>query len=125
MTLIDLCKLGLPALVGMARDGKLRPQHLWAAVEGATKYRDAVANGDIADEAVSQVRAEVHCANCLSHTKVDKGGIVRLFCGEAFVNRTDTALPTCGCLTAISVDGVVYPAGLTMVRSAKCVQEKW
>lgn len=125
MTLIDLCKLGLPALLGMAKAGTLRPTHLWTAVEGASKYRDAIANGDVADDLVAQVRAEVHCGQCPSARRVDKAGIQRTFCGEPFENRMNTALPTCGCLVAVTVNGETHPAGKTVVGSEKCPQGKF
>lgn len=123
MNLKQLCALGVDELGKLAKAGKLRPSHLWTAIRGATAYRMAVVQGDIATDEEAGLRAEV-CHNCPS-VSWDDGmieGVRRGWCGTPFVEGTDT----CGCLVALSVFGEgIFAAGKTVVKSEECPQRKW
>ena len=127
MTLQELCTHGTDELTRMALDGEITPKHLWVAMSGASAYRKAVARGDVADDDEARRRVSI-CAGCLSRqdrasTRMDR--VVRLWCGEPFENRRDAALPTCGCLVGITIDGAAHAGGLTVVQSEGCPQGRW
>jgi hypothetical protein len=96
---------------------------LWVAMKGASKYRAAVAAGDVADSATQIIRVAT-CGACPSITW-DNSAMVNVrrgWCGEPF-KETDT---TCGCLVALTVFGDgLQAAGRVCVKSLSCPQEKW
>lgn len=117
MGVFELVKLGLPTLIGMAKRGELRREHLWCAMNGAGKYRDALASGDIADDATVAHRAS-RCDNC-PMAQMDPCVIadtVKVYCGKPFVEGE----LTCGCLVGIRVKGQFVPGAKTLVGSAEC-----
>lgn len=122
MNLWELVKLAVPDLVNLALTGKLRPRHLWLAIEGATTFRSAVARGDVATWSEQLVRAG-KCSRCVWAHQVPKPKIdaVAYYCGEPFKGRTNPDL--CGCLCAMTINGRALPAGKTVVASESCPLE--
>lgn len=127
MTLVDLARRGIDELEAMALRGELQPSHLWVAMSGAAEYRAAVARGDV----LSASKADERLAQCLACPSVQRRRsermphVTRLWCGPPFENRTDTALPTCGCLVGITFDGVPHAGGATIVGSKRCPQGRY
>lgn len=99
--------MGPQELVGLVRQGLIRPKHLWTAMKGAAKYRAALAlpgRQRAAEDA--QACANV-CLQCKARTTtttecIKRYGIVELsFCGkplEESATGPDGGGPTCGCL---------------------------
>lgn len=129
LSMPDLLKLGTLELVRLYKERRLTPARAWVALKGAAKYRAAVARGDVRTQQEAHGCA-LKCAGCPSVTwrpiLVDGiDGAEAGYCGPDFEDRTDAALPTCGCLTSLRVNGVVYPGGKTMVRGEACPQGRW
>ena len=121
MTLVALTRYAISTLIRMAQAGELAPSHLWVALRGAAKYVAAVRAGDVADDATQQARAAT-CNGCRSaRVRETETEAVAVHCGVPF----DEGRDTCGCLVAIRVEGVVYPAAKTVVGSERCLQGKW
>lgn len=98
MTLAELCELGTAELGAMVLRGELSPSHLWVAMSGAAEYRKAVAKGDVVEQHEGDARL-VECMTCPSRQERPSErvrGVVRLWCGQPFEERFNTALPTCG-----------------------------
>lgn len=126
MRLSALCRMGLGTLVGLARSGELRPRHLWVAMEGAGKYRDAVARGDIASAAEQDRRVRA-CAACPVRTSEPEPvtGSDKHWCGPRLDDSGLADGKGCGCLVALSVGGQALPAGKTVVGSERCPNGRW
>jgi len=125
-TIRELAKLAFPELLERALAGELSPASVWLAVTGAAKYAEAVARGDIATLPVQADRA-ARCRECPVRTERPMNGSAGTvgYCGTPFENRPDAALPSCGCLTTCTIDGVVYAAGKTVVGSERCPGGRW
>jgi len=119
---VNLYTAGIATLVSMALAGELSRENLWLAVQGAKKYREAIRDGDVCDDAESASRCGV-CENCPSMTgrAIAIGGVTALYCGEPLVEGEST----CGCLVALRVDGKVTAAGKTRVGDEACPQKRW
>jgi hypothetical protein len=123
LTLQKLAGLGAETLMEKALSGELRGRHLWTAYRGAGEYRAAVAAGDIATEEEQARRVRV-CGGCGRRTDEPKAVGVAHWCGEAFEDRSDAG-GTCGCLVALTVDGVMHAAGRAVVGSEGCPLGLW
>lgn len=122
MTLIDLCRVGVTELVRKLRDGRLEAAHVWVAVRGAGKYRQAILDGDVAD-AETAVRRLALCMTCPSRVaRLVSDDIEAGYCGVPFEEHFETVLPTCGCLVSCTVRGETRAAGKALVASEKCPQ---
>ena len=127
MNFVDIIKISVPTLVRMAKSGTLRPKKVWCAVSGAGEYIAAAASGDVAPERVQQERVDT-CDACPSATYDPKPDVNAhaVYCGRAFDDRRGALeRPTCGCLVGVTIDGVAYAGGKTVVASHKCPQGKW
>ena len=129
LSLSTLVRLATGDLVHLFRSGKLSPETAWTALKGAAKYRAAVASGDVRGQQEAHGCALV-CSRCPSLTTrpIEVAGFegwVAGYCGPDFEDRTTAALPTCGCLTLLSVNGVIYPAGKTVCKKESCPQGRW
>lgn len=113
----DLVRAGGDTLVRMALRGDLEPRHLWVAVRGAQKYREAVAHGDVASDAELRMRGE-RCQACPHATREPSAiaGTEKVYCGTPF----EPGEQTCGCLVGVSVNGVLMPGGKPSVRTETC-----
>jgi hypothetical protein len=130
MNLWQLVRLGTDELVGLALAGRLRPRHVWTALQGAERYRAAVADGDVREPGAA-ARCAAACAGCPSrveHTlSVTVNGlpVVRGSCGPFLEDRLGQTPPTCGCLCFTLVGDELTPAGLTVVETKGCPQGWW
>ena len=96
--------------------GKMNARHLWYGMKGAKEYVEAVARGDLAEDAVIDVRRGVGgCGGCASRVRDEQNPGRLGYCGEPFVDHGEAVLPTCGCVLE----------GKTAVRSARCQQGRW
>jgi hypothetical protein len=121
LVLGDLVRMATSELVKRALAGELRPSDAWTALRGAEKYRHAVASGDVASEQVQEERAN-KCWACPSSTsRTTASNATGVFCGAPF---RETPI-TCGCLTAIRIEGKTYAGGKTVVASEQCPQKRW
>jgi hypothetical protein len=116
-----LFTLATSELIRMALAGELGPREVWTALRGAEKYRRAVADGDVADPATQQARAD-KCWACPSSTsRTTSTAATGVYCGQPM---RETPI-TCGCLTAIRIEGKTYAGGKTVVASEQCPQRRW
>jgi hypothetical protein len=122
----NLAGAGLTELARKARAGELGVHTLWLAITGTKACRAAMVRGDIADPDEAQRRA-AQCMLCPCRTDRPLRGHegTAHWCGQPLEDRLDAALPTCGCLVALTVGGVTRPACATMVRSKPCPQSKF
>jgi hypothetical protein len=125
---IRLARMGMPQLARMALTGKLRARHLGLAIEGASKYHDAIKSGDVAGEDDLVDRAG-RCDTCPHATKREftllRRKRLKWYCGPPF--EPDEANGTCGCLVGVTVNQklvkagkIERAAGLLFVASKKC-----
>ncbi len=124
MTLLELLALGRERIVGLAKSGQLDPAFLWVALRGAARYAQAVASGDVADDATARERVAV-CSVCPVHDVVatSKAGVFAGYCGTS-----DVPGVSCGCLVTLTVfgdDRTMTAAGKTLVGSERCPRGKW
>jgi len=119
--LIQLASLAKSRLISMALSGTLGPREMWLACKGAARYAAAVAAGRVRSEAAAAGFVAV-CSRCpewtLEPTSMD--GVVAGYCGR-LDGRGKTG-PVCGCLVSLTVAGVVYPAGKSVVEGEVCPQ---
>lgn len=115
-----------PELARMAMAGQISRDDLWVAYEGAERWAQAIARGDIADAHVQEARAGI-CEQCPALVRTETGSGVTLgWCGGVLakgVSKTgpDGGGPTCGC--QVTING--KPAGKTIVMSAACTRGEW
>jgi hypothetical protein len=118
---VQLVTLATSELIRMALAGELGPREVWTALRGAEKYRRAVADGDVADPATQQARAD-KCWACPSSTsRTTAANATGVFCGTPFRD----GVMTCGCLVAVRIEGKTYAGGKTVVASEQCPQDRW
>ena len=118
--LVTLIALAADELSSLALSGKLPARDVWTAIKGGRRYFAAIASGDVADEATQAARAAV-CWACKSSTSRTTQAGTGVYCGTAFKEGKDT----CGCLTALRIEGQTLPAGKTVVASERCPQGHW
>lgn len=96
--------------------GGLGAEQQAVAAEGARRFWDALATGDIAEDATYEVRIAT-CKGCGSKRDVAAPGMKETssWCGMPFENRMGDESPTCGCLLGVKC----------LVGSEKCPQRKW
>jgi hypothetical protein len=124
----DLLNMGVDLLVTKALSGELTAENIWMAVKGATKYRKAMAKGDVADRGLA-MKCKI-CCGCPSiafrDTGVERdGGVVLAGSCGPILEEHGGDKPTCGCLVSVKINGADMPAGKTRVRSEVCPQGKW
>lgn len=126
MNLVTLCALGTESLAAKALSGELDREHLWTAMDGATKYREAVAAGDVASKSEQRRRLRVGCRGCerITTERSAMPGVTKWYCGRAFEDRTAEG-GTCGCLVALRVMGRTLAAGKVVVGSERCPMGRW
>jgi hypothetical protein len=115
-----LIALAADELTTLALSGKLPARDVWTAIKGGRRYFAAIASGDVADDATQAARAAV-CWACKSSTSRTTQAGTGVHCGIPFREGKDT----CGCLTAIRIEGQTLPAGKTVVASERCPQSRW
>lgn len=106
MELRELCRglvRGGLDLVRLAARGELSREQVWVAAEGARKYVEATARGDVAPAAAMAER-RVECAGC--DARVHAEGLALGYCGRPFVVVTVAGRESCGCL----LDGAIRVA---------------
>lgn len=97
----------------LIREGKLDRRMAWTALQGARRYLEAVASGDVASDEVIDARLGT-CAECDACTPLPSHPEIAVgYCGEPFVE--DTERRTCGCLIR----------GKVCVRSEECPRRLW
>lgn len=124
-----IARLGLHELAARAKRGELTIGSLWMGAKGAEAYVAAIARGDIATPEQADARWAQGCAICPSRTvtpcsvTIDGGLVVtaKHWCGPALTERPTT----CGCLLALTIDGVPVPAAKLCVRSERCPAGRW
>lgn len=122
MTKVEIAKLALRGSLDartLVREGRMDRAMAWTALEGARRYLEAIAEGDVADDAEIERRLEV-CRACDAPTPLPSVPGARIgYCGPAFVDLTHDRVPvesrTCGCLLA----------GKAAVRSERCPRGRW
>jgi len=121
--LSQFAALGKDTLIGMAGRGELDARFIWLAAKGATRYVGKVMAGQVASED-DATNAASACSSCPDrherHTTQGGKAITIGYCGPK-----EEAGKTCGCLTFVTVNGLVRPAGKTLVSGETCTQEKW
>jgi len=117
--LVHVCQhvvQGTATLVQLAVRGQLRREHVWVGVKGAGLYAKAVANGDVADQPIVNVRLGPNgCGGCPSRTITNEFGYEAWWCGTPFVEGRDEHGPTCGCMLQ----------GKAAVGSEACLRGNW
>lgn len=103
----------------LIRAGAMHRRMAWTGLEGARKYVEAVAAGDVASEAEIERRMQA-CRACTAPTPLPANPRVTLgYCGPAFTDLTHEGIAieerSCGCLIM----------GKVMVESEKCPRGKW
>lgn len=126
----EYLELGVDLLTTKALSGELTAENVWLALKGATKYRKAMARGDVASPELAYLRAGMQCAKCDAHTLRDTGierdgGMVLAGSCGPLLEEHGGPEPTCGCLVSVTVNGKLQPAGKTMVRSESCPRRRW
>jgi hypothetical protein len=123
----ELVRLGKDVILQRLRAGELSPKHVWVAIRGAAEYREAVNAGDIASAEDAAARFVGKCLGCRSRTctRTEVAGIQAHWCGPSLEEHKEGDAPTCGCLLGVTVDGVPYAGGRTVVASAECWQRQW
>ena len=123
----QVASLGGQEVAARLRAGQLTRRQVWGGIRGAAKYLPAMAAGRIRDEAEADACGRC-CSTCPSHTErpilLDGVAVVAIYCGTIGVEERGEK-PTCGCLTAITIDGVVQGAGKACVEGMGCGQGKW
>lgn len=120
LTLVELAALGSQTLAELAKQGRLRPQHIWMSVAGAQKYREAIRKGDLASLAHRLERGGT-CGGCSHRTlwEVDLAGQTYTvgYCGQPFTEEDEE----CGCLVTLRLpNGKELGVGRAAVASMKC-----
>jgi hypothetical protein len=129
-SLLELVRYGTATLIGMAKDGEIRPMHLWTALKGAEKYRAAIVRGDLAT-AENAMWRRAKCGACPHATvrEVEVSGkiVTARYCGPAFECHLGPEFThqTCGCLVGLTIDGESFPGGMTLVGTEQCPQGRW
>lgn len=122
LSLTQLVRQGTVSLARMALAGELEPKHLWVALKGAAKYREALSKGDFTSTHELNIRKGA-CSTCaLVHNEPSAvNDVDRCYCGPPFRETDDT----CGCLIGIRVHGEFIPGGKLSVASERCPSAKW
>lgn len=109
----DVCKAmasGASTFVTLAVRGEIGPREAWTGLSGATKAIEAIARGDVSDDATADARKSA-CLACPDREPYTGVPNAVGWCGPQF----SPTKKTCGCL----LDAKVY------VKSERCPQENW
>lgn len=128
LSLMQLVIRGGPELVGMAMRGELRGEPVWLALNGAAKYQEAIARGDVATEAVQRERVGPGgCLDCphrrAKTRRIALWEVETHYCGEPLVGLETPRL--CGCIIGITHNGEMVAAAKAIVGSSRCEAGRW
>lgn len=117
-------RTGIETLARMFISGELSISQAWVAVRGATVYVARLAAGEPEASPVCQRERAVTCATCYKRGQRNIGnGVTAIYCGTPFLEDRQAA--TCGCLVALTRDGVPYAAGKVTLASESCPSGFW